>query len=94
MPITGRPEQVEDAVFEEVKPPCRALVPVVEPTEYAPTLGRLPRPDPSFMTQLIATAEHVPQTCPFRRATPADAVSAYRTPRPQAAAGSRTRQTI
>ncbi len=94
MPITGRPEQVEDAVFEEVKPPCTALVPVAQPTQYAHTLRPLPRPDPSFMTQLIATAEHVPQTCQFRRATPADAVSAYRTPRPQAAAGSRTRQTI
>jgi len=33
--------------------------------------------DASFLTQLIATAAHVPQTCKLRRATPADAQSAY-----------------
>ncbi len=93
MPIAGRPDQVEDAVFEEVKPPCVALVPLAQPTQYAHTLRPPPRPDPSFMTQLIATAEHAPQTRLFRRATPADAVSAYRTPRP-ATAGLKTRQTI
>jgi hypothetical protein len=36
------------------------------------------RPDTGFVTQLIATAEHVPQTCTLRRATPADALAAYR----------------
>jgi len=29
------------------------------------------------LAQLIATAAHVPQTCKLRRATPADAQSAY-----------------
>jgi hypothetical protein len=36
------------------------------------------RADPTFVTHLIATAEHVPQTCSLRRATPADAQAAYR----------------
>ena len=45
----------------------------------------LPRPDPSFVTQLIATAEQVPQTRTLRRATSADALSAYNAPaRPSA----------
>jgi len=38
---------------------------------------RLTNPDASFLAQLIATAAHVPQTCKLRRATPADAQSAY-----------------
>lgn len=36
------------------------------------------RHDPSFVTQLIATAAHVPQTRQLRRASPADAQSSYR----------------
>jgi hypothetical protein len=86
MPIAGRPEQVEDAVFEEVKPPRKAMVPVAQQVQYTYTLRPLPRPDPSFMTQLIATAER-------RRITPEDAISAYRTP-PAHEAGLKTRQTI
>jgi hypothetical protein len=51
-----------------------ALVPVV------PTLRRSPLPqchsrtDPSFVTQLLATAELIPQTCALRRTT----TTAYR----------------
>jgi len=46
--------------------------------------GQAPRPfaitrsDPSFVTQLIATAAHVPQTRQLRRASPQDAQSSYR----------------
>jgi len=36
------------------------------------------RQDPSFVTQLIATAAHVPQTRQLRRASPEDAQSSYR----------------
>ncbi len=93
MRFAGRPEQVEDAVFEEVKPPSLALVPAGQPASHARPLRILPRPDPSFVTQLIATAEQLPQTRQFRRRAPADVASAYRTPRPQLA-GLRTRQTI
>ena len=31
----------------------------------------------AFLTHLIATAEHVPQTCCLRRGSPADAQAAY-----------------
>jgi hypothetical protein len=51
------------------------------------------RPDPTFVTHLIATAEQVPQTRNLRRAAPSDASTAYAA-RPQAATGSRTRQVI
>jgi hypothetical protein len=36
------------------------------------------RPDPSFVTQLIATAAQMPQTRLLRRASPADAHTSYR----------------
>lgn len=38
----------------------------------------LPRPDASFLTHLIATAQHSPQTRTLRRASSADADAAYR----------------
>ena len=37
----------------------------------------LTRPDPSFVTQLIATAEQAPQTRNLRRGSYADAQAAY-----------------
>jgi hypothetical protein len=52
----------------------------------------LPRPDPSFVTQLIANAEHVPQASRLRRASPADAKMAYGDKRPLPSVSSRTRQ--
>jgi hypothetical protein len=86
--------EIEDGVFEDVEPPCVALVPLAEELTWARKMP-LPRPDPSFVTQLIATAEQMPQTCNLRRAAPADALSAYSTPRravPEA--GRCTRQVI
>jgi hypothetical protein len=61
----------------EANPPCMALVPMIQAAVWtqAPPLSR---PDPCFVTQLIATAEHAPQTCSLRRATPAVAQAAYR----------------
>lgn len=44
----------------------------------APRSFAITRHDPSFVTQLIATAAHVPQTRHLRRASPADAQSSYR----------------
>jgi hypothetical protein len=58
-------------------PPCMELVPIVESAVWSQT-PPLSRPDPCFVTQLIATAEHAPQTCNLRRATPAFAQAAYR----------------
>jgi hypothetical protein len=71
-----RPEQTEDGVFEDVTPPCVALVPVVASTEWARPASQ-PRSNSIFLTHLIATAEHVPQTRRLRRATAADAQNAY-----------------
>jgi hypothetical protein len=86
-------QEIEDGVFVDVEPPCVALVPLAR--ELRPALKLpLPRPDPSFVTQLIATAEQAPQTRMLRRAAPADALSAYNTHRPVREAGLRTRQVI
>jgi hypothetical protein len=52
----------------------------------------LPRPDPSFVTQLIANAEHLPQTSRLRRASSEDARMAYGGKRPLPSVSSRTRQ--
>jgi hypothetical protein len=103
---TDRPEQmVEDGVFTEdaesacakpacTKPACMALVPVVPSVQWSHP-AHLQRADSTFVTQLIATADHDPQTRAVRRATPADAQSAYSANRPQImGAGIRTRQII
>ena len=56
-----------------------ALVPVVAaPRKLAPIAHGLTRPDPSFVTHLIAMAELSPQTRLLRRAAPEDARAAYR----------------
>jgi hypothetical protein len=70
-------QEIEDGVFEDVETDSVALVPTVEQAEWAHPPIQLPKPDPSFLTHLIATAEQVPQTRPLRRATPADARTAY-----------------
>lgn len=72
-------QEIEDGVFEDVQPPCVALVPLAQEAHWVRKMA-LPRPDPSFVTQLIATAEQVPQTRTLRRAASADALSAYNTP--------------
>jgi hypothetical protein len=74
----GRPEDTAgDGVHAEAQPPCVALVPLVQPAQWLPAHIRLPRPDPTFVAHLIATAEQVPQTRSLRRATAADAQAAY-----------------
>jgi hypothetical protein len=72
MLTTDRPGQTTDDDVSDAKPACVALVPIEEP-------ARLSRPDPTFVTHLIATAEQVPQTRVHRRAAQADALSAYQT---------------
>ena len=85
---------IEDGVFEDVESSCVALVPTTQELHWVAKLP-LPRPDPSFVTQLIATAEHMPQTRGLRRATAADAQTAYRAnQKPVYSLGGRTRQTI
>ncbi|MGC2810390.1 MAG: hypothetical protein WA303_08415 [Bradyrhizobium sp.] len=79
MPGCDRPETTpDDGIPMEAKPGCVALVPVVQAAQWSQIPGReLPRPNSTFLTHLIATAEHVPQTCSLRRATPHDAQIAY-----------------
>jgi hypothetical protein len=83
---------IEDGVFEDVEPPCVALAAPAQELTWTPKRA-LHRPDPSFVTQLIATAEQVPQTRSLRRATSADALSAYST-HPVHETGRCTRQMI
>ena len=90
----GHEQVVEDADFEEVAPSSVALVSLA-PTLHRARILSLPRPDPSFIAQLIATAEQLPQTRNLRRAAPSDAMSAYRAgERSVQAAGVQTRQVI
>ena len=96
---TGRPEQtVDDGVLADAKPACVALVPVVTSAQWSQIPGKQQsRPNSTFVTHLIATAERAPQTRSLRRATPADAQAAYgaRWHKAQApGVGIRTRQII
>jgi hypothetical protein len=68
-----------------------ALVPMV-PTLQWVNKAPLARPDPSFVTQLIASAEHFPQATGLRRASSEDAQTAYGNKRPLGSVTARTRQ--
>jgi hypothetical protein len=96
MPDTDQPDTIEDRVLADAKSACVALVPMSEPAPWTRTARlRRSRPDSIFITHLIATAEQVPQTRTLRRATAADAQTAYdATQRPIQHAGIRTRQII
>ena len=63
----------------EAATPRKALVLMNEPPQALASTPPLTRPNPSFVAQLIATAEHAPQTCALRRASPAVAQAAYGT---------------
>jgi hypothetical protein len=87
-------EAVEDRVVADEKRACVALVPMV-PTVHWSRVPEQSRSRADFVTQLIATAEHLPQTRSLRRATPADAKAAYAAQLQQGhAAGIRTRQIV
>jgi hypothetical protein len=88
-------QAVEDGVLLDEKPACVALVPVASSAQWSSSHGQRSLPSSIFVTQLIATAEQVPQTRGARRATAADAEIAYRAnQKPVQGAGSRTRQII
>jgi hypothetical protein len=95
MPGLDHPEPtVEIGVFADLEPACVALVPLVAATQW-PQIQSFCRSDSTFVAHLIATAEHVPQTRGLRRATPADAQTAYGAqPAPGLDAGVRTRRII
>jgi hypothetical protein len=72
-----------------------SLVPVTPSAQPSQTSSRPSRPSSIFVTHLIATAAQAPQTRNLRRATPADANTAYSANQHAfQGAGFRTRQTI
>jgi len=89
-----RSDEILDGEFVDLDEPAGAeLMPVSLSVRWSPILA--PRPDPTFIAQLIATAERAPQTRSLRRASLADAQTAYRASQtPRADTGFRTRQTI
>jgi hypothetical protein len=92
---TERPETIIEAgSAEDAGPACTALVPLAEPVRWSNRLPRRSLPDPSFVTQLIATAELFPQARGLRRADVTDALLAYRPAANVQGAGLRTRQSI
>ena len=90
-----RPDEILDGEFVDLDEPARAeLVPVTQSVPWTPP-RRVPRPDPTFVAQLIATADQAPQTCRLRRASLADAQMAYGASQiRRSGTGFRTRQTI
>jgi hypothetical protein len=93
----GRPQQtLDEGALADAAPASVALVPTVASAQRSQASIRpLSRPSSIFVTHLIATAEQAPQTRSLRRATPADAQTAYQANRrPVADAGFRTRQLI
>jgi antitoxin (DNA-binding transcriptional repressor) of toxin-antitoxin stability system len=96
MSASGQPGQAEDdGIVADAGPACVALVPMAQPTQWTRTLSQPARPASTFITQLLATADHAPQTRSLRRATAADAQTAYSAnQRPARPAGIRTRQSI
>lgn len=89
-----RSDEILEGEFVDLdEPACAELVPVTRSVRLPPRLA--PRPDPTFIAQLIATADHAPQTCRLRRASPADAQTAYGASQARRfGTGFRTRQTI
>jgi hypothetical protein len=71
-----QPEPLEGEIVNDRPVGCTDLVPLATTTHWAPKIP-LPHADPSFVTQLIASAEHAPQTRTLRRGSPADAWNAY-----------------
>ena len=89
-----RSDEILEGEFVDLDEPAPTeLVPVARSVRLSPKLA--PRPAPTFIVQLIATADQAPQTCRLRRASPADAQTAYSASQTQrACTGFRTRQTI
>jgi hypothetical protein len=77
MTTTGHSGTIIDAeIVNDAPPASAALVPLAPTVQVLPKTSRT-RPDPSFITQLIATADQAPQTRAMRRGSNADAKAAY-----------------
>jgi len=74
---TERSEDILDGeILDAGAPACVELVPVSQSVHWSPKPS-IARPDPSFVTHLMATADRAPQTRSLRRASLADAQTAY-----------------
>ena len=89
-----RPDEILDGEFVDLDEPARAeLVPVTQSVHLSARPA--PRPNPTFVAQLIATADQAPQTCRLRRGSLADAQMAYGASQTRrSGSGFRTRQII
>jgi len=92
---TDRSEQILDGeVLNAEEPACVELVPVTQSVHWSPK-SAMARPDPTFVTHLIATADRAPQTRCLRRASLEDAQTAYGASQSRRyGVGFRTRQSI
>ena len=90
-----RSDEILDGEFVNLDEPAHTeLVPVTQSVPWLPP-RRVPRPDPTFVAQLIATADQAPQTCRLRRGSLADAQMAYGASQTRrSGSGFRTRQII
>ena len=74
---TERSEDILDGeILDADKPICVELVPVIQTGQLSPK-PVLARPDPVFVTHLIAMADQAPQTRSLRRGSLEDAQTAY-----------------
>ena len=80
-----------DQIEETTREASTALVPLAPVLQLVRRVP-LTRPDPSFVTQLIANAEHLPQASRLRRGSSEDALMAYGGKRPLPSVAARTRQ--
>lgn len=80
-----------DQIEVSTREASTALVPLTPVLQWVRKVP-LTRPDPSFVAQLIANAEHVPQAGRLRRGSSEDARMAYGGKRPLPSVTSRTRQ--
>jgi len=95
-PLTSRPVYHMRRAGDVVMPGA-AVAQVTPSGPSAPPSSGLSRPDPSFVTHLIAMAEQEPQTRVLRRAAVTDVDAAYRASahqnRPMRPNGLRTHRT-
>ncbi len=92
---TDRSEDILDGeILDADAPTCVELVPVSQTVRWL-RKSTIARPDPTFLTHLIATADQAPQTRSMRRASIEDAQTAYGAhPQERRSVARRTRQVI
>jgi hypothetical protein len=92
---TERSEDILDGeILDADAPACVELVPVTQQVDWSPKRA-MARPDPTFVTHLIATADQAPQTRSLRRGSLADAQTAYGAhPQERRSVTRRTRQVV